>query len=79
MDNNHRERARVPTWNSTRFEDPTTALEQLEHWIATAIFWSLMSVFVVCFNLNIDWIPTIVALFILFILFQMARLALEFI
>lgn len=73
------ERVRVPNWNSTRYEDPTTPREQLEHWIAAAIFWSLMSVFVVCFNLDMDWIPLIVTVCILFIFFQMARLALDYI
>ncbi|OSZ99934.1 hypothetical protein A9Z42_0008580 [Trichoderma parareesei] len=55
MNTNTRERVRVPNWNSTRFEDPTTPREQLEHWIAAAIFWSLMSVFVMA-RLALDYI-----------------------
>ncbi|TFB00377.1 hypothetical protein CCMA1212_007803 [Trichoderma ghanense] len=77
MNGNTRYRMGPYQWNSTRFEDAPGLRDPIEHWIAALVFWSLMSVFVVCFNLNVDWIPLVITVCILFIFFQMARLALS--
>ncbi|KAL7809645.1 hypothetical protein V8C44DRAFT_359147 [Trichoderma aethiopicum] len=79
MNGNTRERGRAPTWvNSSRFEGPPYSHEPIDHLIAAIVFWTIMSIFVVCFNMNCEWLPILVTICILFIFFQMARLALDY-
>ncbi|PTB76349.1 hypothetical protein M440DRAFT_4839 [Trichoderma longibrachiatum ATCC 18648] len=58
MNGNTRERGRTPTWiNSSRFEDAPYSHEPIDHLIAAIVFWTIMSIFVVCFNMNCEWLP----------------------
>ncbi|KAL6872917.1 hypothetical protein J3F83DRAFT_713383 [Trichoderma novae-zelandiae] len=68
---------RGPHWNWTRFDGVTVPREpnELEHWVAAFIFWGIMSVFVVCFNLNTAWIQIVAGVGIVFLIYQMMRVA----
>ncbi|PTB66853.1 hypothetical protein BBK36DRAFT_3994 [Trichoderma citrinoviride] len=76
MEPNTRYRYRGPEWNATRFisvDVPPEPNRELEYWIAAVIFWSIMSILVVCFNFNGSWIPVVALFVVLFLAFQFIR------